>query len=162
MEGTIMKRSTAIVSAVATMGAGALLATGITGVANAGPGERVGAMHAAGPFQGHHGSGFGNKGQLGKRQGGTPVRAEYVSQDASGAFVTFRMIQGTVTAVSTSSITVKAADETSQTFVVNANTQVGKARTAGSIADLSVGDTVHVMGTVSGSTATADRIHATG
>jgi hypothetical protein len=159
MEGTIMKRSTAIVSAVATMGVGALLATGITGIASAGPGERGGGMYSSDSFRSHHGNGYGHQGHMGKRQAGTPVRGEHVVQDASGAFITYRMIQGTVTAVSSSSITVKAADDTTQIYAVNADTRVGQARSVATIADVSVGDTVHVMGKINGSTATADRIH---
>lgn len=156
-----MKRSTAIVSAVAAMGVGALLATGITSIASAGPTEQ--SRHGASSEDrgmGQHGMKGDRSGHRhGERHGGTPVRGEHVVQDSTGAFVTYRMIQGTVTAVSASSITVKAADDTTQTYTVGAQTAVTKQRAAAAISEVSVGDTVHVLGKVAGGTATAERIH---
>ena len=151
-----MKRSTTIVTAVAAMGAGALLATGITGIAIAdqGRGDRPGAS-----AEGFGKPGKGHRGMKGERHAGTPVRGEHVVQDTTGAFVTYRMIQGTVTAVSPTSITVKAADNASQTYTVTAQTTVSQKRAEATIGDVSVGSTVHVIGTVNGSTATAERIH---
>jgi hypothetical protein len=64
------------------------------------------------------------------------------------------VIRGSVTAVSSTSITVLAADTTSETFVLNADTRVLK-RTAGkpgsgakgAIGDIKTGDQVAVAGT---------------
>jgi hypothetical protein len=77
-------------------------------------------------------------------------------------FVTHDLILGTVTAVSPSSITVSAADKTSETFVVTADTKV-RVRTIGSggsfstIDKVASGDQVLVAGTGT-STMTAKHI----
>jgi hypothetical protein len=68
-----------------------------------------------------------------------------------GGFVTHDLIKGTVTSVSSTSITVQAADKTSETFVINKDTKVrlrtkGKG-TASSIASVKNGDHVLVAGT---------------
>jgi preprotein translocase subunit YajC len=68
-----------------------------------------------------------------------------------GGFVTHDLITGTVTSVSSTSITVQAADKTSEKFVVNKDTKVrvrtkGKG-TASSIASVKKGDHVVVAGT---------------
>jgi hypothetical protein len=66
-------------------------------------------------------------------------------------FVTHDVIRGAVTAVSATSITVKAADNTSETYVVNSSTKVrqrsngkGAASTIGAV---HTGDDVEVIGT---------------
>lgn len=128
-----------------TTGAAALIAAagiGMAGVAGAS------AHEGAGP-----GTGPGN----GLREG-KPILSESVIQQQDGTFVTVRRTVGDVTAVSSSSITVKAANGTSSTFVVNATTTVHKDRATATIESIAVGDTVHVLGTVTGSTATALRI----
>ena len=55
--------------------------------------------------------------------------AQIVTRNKTG-FVTHDLIRGTVTAVSATSITVQAADKTTQTFVVNGDTKV-RQRTSG-------------------------------
>jgi hypothetical protein len=81
------------------------------------------------------------------------VHGQFVTKDknASGGFVTHDVIRGTATAVSSSSITVKAADNTSQTYVVNSSTKVrqrsnGKP-TDSTISAVHTGDDVAVVGT---------------
>jgi hypothetical protein len=71
--------------------------------------------------------------------------------------VTHDAIKGAVTAVSPSSISVKAGDGTTETFTVTASTAVRIKGTSGksSIAAVKVNDTVLVTGTKSGSTDTA-------
>ena len=69
----------------------------------------------------------------------------------SSTFVTHDAIKGEVTAVSGSSITVKALDNTSETYVVNSATKV-RERSAGkgaasTIGAVSVGDHAIVIGT---------------
>jgi hypothetical protein len=76
-------------------------------------------------------------------------------------FVTHDLINGTVTAVSSDSITVSAADKTSETFVVTHDTKVrirsnGKG-SASSIDKIADGDHVLVVGTGT-STRTAKRV----
>jgi hypothetical protein len=80
-------------------------------------------------------------------------------------FVTHDLIHGSVTAVSSTSITVKAADGVSFTYTVNSDTAV-RMRTAGkphsgskgSISDVKVGDKVVVAGTGTSSPYTAKHI----
>jgi hypothetical protein len=78
------------------------------------------------------------------------VHGQFVTND-NGSFVTHDLIRGTVTAVSPTSITVKAADNTSQTYVVDSSTKVrerangkGSASTIGAVHQ---GDDVAVIGT---------------
>lgn len=85
------------------------------------------------------------------------LHSEGVIEQADGTYITVRMQQGEVTAVSATSITVKSADGYTSTYVINGDTELERDRAEGAP---QVGDTVHVRATVSGSTATADDIHA--
>ena len=85
------------------------------------------------------------------------LHGEGVIEDADGSFVTVRMQEGDVTAVSATSITVKSADGYTSTYALNDKTIVER---DGEDAAPQVGDTVHVRATVTGSTATADMVHA--
>lgn len=85
---------------------------------------------------------------------------QFVVRGKSGA-VTRDIIHGSVVAVSPSSITVRAADGTQQTYVVTAQTKVrersnGKGA-ASSISAVAVGDQALVLGTGTG-TMTANRV----
>jgi hypothetical protein len=76
--------------------------------------------------------------------------AQIVTKGKDG-FVTHNLIKGSVTAVSATSITVQAADKTSEKFVINKDTKVrvrsnGKGA-ASSIDKVAVGDQVTVAGT---------------
>jgi hypothetical protein len=88
------------------------------------------------------------------------AHAQIVTRGKNG-FVTHTLINGTVTAVSATSITVQAADKTSDTFVVDKDTKV-RVRTNGhgaasSIDKVAKGDHVAVAGTGT-STITAKHI----
>ena len=79
-----------------------------------------------------------------------------MTRDGKGStsFVTHDAIRGQVTAVSATSITVKAADNVSETYAVTSSTKVrsradGKGK-AGSIGEVKSGDAVIVLGTGSG------------
>jgi len=81
------------------------------------------------------------------------LHATWVTRDGKGStsFVTHDAIRGSVTAVSATSITVKAADNVSQTYAVTSTTKVhsradGKGK-AGSISEVKTGDKVLVAGT---------------
>jgi hypothetical protein len=79
----------------------------------------------------------------------------WVSQD-KGSPQTHDAIKGTVSAVSAASITVKSADGTSQTYVVNSDTAVRvKGTGKSSIGSVKVNDTVLVTGTAASSSAGA-------
>ncbi|MDP9117914.1 MAG: hypothetical protein M3O28_11785, partial [Actinomycetota bacterium] len=90
----------AIAMSGSASGSGTPTASSATGATNAHAGRKTLATHAL------HGS--------------------FVTREkgSSTQFVTHDAIRGTVTAVSPESITVKAADNTSQTFVVNSATKV--------------------------------------
>jgi hypothetical protein len=78
------------------------------------------------------------------------VHASWVSQNKkTGTFTTHEAIRGQVTAVSATSITVKAADSVTETYVLNASTKVHSRATkaAASISDIKTGDRVLVAGT---------------
>ncbi|SEP99180.1 DUF5666 domain-containing protein [Microlunatus flavus] len=66
--------------------------------------------------------------------------------------------RGTVTAASSTSITVKSKDGFSATYVVDAKTKVRQAKEKAAIGDVKTGDKVRVVATKDGSTLTATRI----
>lgn len=184
-----MSRSKTITITLGSLAAGAALATGVTGIAMAADSSPSPSSSAASPSAGSGSTdaaaGAQRDGQRGgPRDGGharggllgapgsEPLHGEMVVQAEDGTVSTVRMIRGTVTAVSATSITVKADDGYSATFAVGTGSTVhtglpdgprpadGTADAAGSIAEVAVGDVAHVQGTVSGSEATATRIHA--
>jgi hypothetical protein len=80
------------------------------------------------------------------------LHGTWVTRDGSdgSGFVTHSAIRGTVTAVSATSISVKAADNVTQTYVVNSDTKVrqrsdGKGSDS-SISAIKTGDKVGVIG----------------
>jgi hypothetical protein len=96
---------------------------------------------------------------------GRALHGTWVGRDAAGTgFVTHSAIRGTVTAVSATSITVKAADNFSQTFTVTKDTKVRErtqARGKGTAIDISKianGDSVAVEGTGTTSNPTAKAV----
>ena len=110
-------------------------------------------------FRGHGFGGFGRFGGfggLGLGGLGGVVHGQITERTSSGGFQTVDVQTGTVTAVSSSSITVKSADGYSATYVVISSTEVN-AQAAG-ISTVKVGDTVELTATVSGRTATAASI----
>ena len=176
-----MSRTRTITLTVGSLAAGAILATGITGLAMAadstpGPTSPTGTSPAAAAVPGTPGDPHAGRQHLpGMRggPGGQALHGELVVKAADGTISTVRTINGTVTAVSSSSITVKADDGYSSTFSVAATTEVrvgapdftqGRADPSAvstdAITDVTVGDVAHVDGTVTGSTATATEVHA--
>jgi hypothetical protein len=82
--------------------------------------------------------------------------AQWVTGRQGGTFVTHDAIRGKVTAVSATSLTVLALDNTSETYSVTSTTKVhirsASARaTLGSISQVKVGEQVGVLGTGAGS-----------
>jgi hypothetical protein len=75
---------------------------------------------------------------------------------SGGGYRTLDVQDGTVTAVSTGSVTVKSADGFTHTYTVTSNTLV--AAGAAGIGSVKTGNTIFVIATVSGSTATAANI----
>ena len=103
---------------------------------------------------GHHASAL-------KRLAARAVHGEIVTKDAAGNFVTHDLIHGVVTSVSASSITVLAADKTSETYIVTSATHVrqrsGGTGSPSSISAVHKGDQVYVLGTGT-TTLTAKRV----
>ena len=89
---------------------------------------------------------------MGPGTGGV-VHGQVVVPKSGGGYQTLDIQRGTVTAVSSSSVTVKSSDGYTATYSVTSNTLVN-AESAG-IGSVKSGDSVFVTATVSGSTATA-------
>ena len=84
------------------------------------------------------------------------VHGQLTVPKSGGGYQTVDVQDGTVTAVSTGSVTVKSADGFTATYTVTSKTVVD-AEAAG-IGSVKKGDTIFVTATVSGSTATAANI----
>ncbi len=171
-----MSRASTIAISVGSLAAGAIIATSLTGIAmaeDASPSPSTGTSTAPdGREFGSMHEGMGMRGGMGRHGGmhgdrlGQPVHGESVVKKDDGSFVTVRDIRGSVTAVSATSITVKAEDGFTSTFAVDGDTDVrtglptrGSGSATGSISDVKVGDIAHVRGTVDGSSATATEVH---
>ncbi|MFG2044105.1 hypothetical protein [Dactylosporangium sp. NPDC048998] len=102
-------------------------------------------------FQGNGGFGRGGAGGLGGM-----LHGDFVVKNGNGQYVTERLQTGTVTAVSATSITAKSEDGHATTFVVGESTRVSNGMST--ISDVKAGDTVTIVGLVSGDTATATEI----
>ena len=134
--------------------AASILGAGGTALALTGSDGPSGSSAGSGARAGHH-LGHGKARLLKRLQ-----HAEIVTKNAKG-FVTHELIKGTVTDVSSTSITVQAADKTSETFTVNGDTKV-RVRSGGkgapsSIGKVAKGDQVFVGG-VGASTPTAKHV----
>lgn len=182
-----MSRTRTITLTLGSIAAGAVLATGVTGLALAddtaapSPGASSSAPAgdaASGPMgQRDRGDrmrdGRGGPGGLhGMRGGpmGAALHGEFTVKAEDGTISTVRQVRGTVSAVTSTSITVTAEDGYTATFAVDADTEVrtglptrdrgAAGSTTQSIADVAVGDVARVHGTVSGTSATAAHVHA--
>jgi hypothetical protein len=116
-----------------------------------GPGPRDGAGNAppGGP------GGPGGHGWGGPRAGGPDfLHGRFVRQSGT-SYITEDVQQGTVTAVSATSLTVRSTDGYSETYVLTSSTRYGR---DGKASDIAVGDKVMVRATVTGGTATATSV----
>jgi hypothetical protein len=134
-----------------------------SGLPSGGPGSRGGPGHMGGPGVGP-GRGFGGPGGPGGFAGpggfgarGQVLHGEEVVQHGT-TYVTIDEQTGKVTAVTSTSITVKSSDGYTATYVVGSATRIGKKGAAAKVSDVAVGDTVRIEGTKSGGTVTADRV----
>jgi hypothetical protein len=84
------------------------------------------------------------------------IHGQFTAPKSGGGYQTYDAQQGTVTAVSANSVTVKSADGYTFTYTVTSKTVVD-AQAAG-IGSVKKGDTVFVIATVSGTTATAANV----
>lgn len=122
-------------------------------------------------------SGKVDKSNANKFQRPRQLHSESVVKKADGSFETQLTQQGTVDSVSPTSVTVKSEDGFTRSYAVNAETKITKfpapaadgspakgddgkrlKPTAGTIADIAVGDAVRISGVKNGDQATAARI----
>lgn len=139
------------------------LAAGAAGVAAAATGGSPSPSPSQGSSQGNtqaprgHGP-FGKPGWGHGRfgPGADALHGEFVVPGKSGGYQTIDVQRGTVTAVSTSSLTVRSSDGYSATYTVTANSFVGANRDG--IGSVKNGDQIGVLAVKSGGTLTAVRI----
>ena len=92
--------------------------------------------------------------KLGHRGLGRGLHGEFVVKGKDGAYVTVVTVRGEVTAVSATSVTIKAEDGFTATYAITGDTKV-RGHDVDKIADVEVGDRGGAVGTKSGSTLTA-------
>jgi len=138
-------------------GAGAALASTDSGTpvapssVAATPAPSPGQPGAMGPGAHHFGGGFGFGGGL-----FGALHGQFVMAKPGGGFQTVDVQNGQVTAVSSTSITLKSSDGFSHSYTVSGSTIVDAQRDG--IGSVKVGNRASVVATVSGSTATAASI----
>jgi hypothetical protein len=118
------------------------------------PSASAPSWHGRGPGGSGHFGGFGGFG-IGGGLGGV-IHGQVTVPKSGGGYQTVDVQNGTVSSVSSSSITVKSADGFSATYAVSSSTEVN-AQAAG-IGTVKTGDTVEVTATVSGGKPTAASI----
>jgi hypothetical protein len=84
------------------------------------------------------------------------IHGQFVTPKPGGGYQTIDTQRGTVTAVSTNSLTVKSSDGYTKTYQVTGSTNVDAQRAG--IGSVKTGQTVSVSATVKGSSATATQI----
>ncbi len=149
-------RSSRVVTIVIGVVAALVLVGGGIAVAKAVDNGSSTGTNQGGPGGGQFG-GPGGQGGPGHADGlNGALHGDFVASDGNGGYVTKRLQSGTVTAVSATSITAKSADGYSTTFVVSSSTSVDNGVDA--IGNVKTGDTVTIVGPVSGGTATATTV----
>lgn len=156
---------------VGAIAAGALAATALTGVAVAtqavaddetatSEGTSKSKDAATGERKPGKNGGFGGmKGLAGKAlgMGMGMLHGEVVVETEDGIYETQQVQRGEVTAVSDASITVVSEDGFEVTYALDVDTKLKRDREDGAA---QVGDTVHVVGVIDGSTTTAQAVMA--
>ncbi|GAB3581486.1 hypothetical protein GCM10027445_53420 [Amycolatopsis endophytica] len=136
--------------------AAAAIAVGVAGAGGV-------AIYAAGgstdasATQGGPGGGIQMPGGPGGSQAAlsSALHGEYVVSDGKGGYTTEAMQIGTVTGISSTSLTAHSDDGYTRTYTIDSDTAAGNDADLSSIA---TGDTVTVVASVSGQTATADTV----
>ncbi len=144
----------AVVLAVVIVGGGTAVAIAATQPTAAS------ATHANAGVSGGQVTSGGGSGRHGGGYSGGPfanaVHGDFVARTSSGGFVTERFQTGTVTKLGTTSITVTSQDHYVGHYLINGSTVLNHGSIA--LSDIQVDDTVTVIATVSGSTATATTV----
>jgi hypothetical protein len=163
-EGRPMILSKRVALAIAGFAAAAVVGT--AGVAAATAPDPSGAPAPSSPGASAPDAGTGAPGRADERHGderhgklkhralGRGLHGEFVVKGEDGTYVTLVSVRGEVTAVSATSVTFKAEDGFTATYVVNSETRV-RGHDVDKIADVKVGDKGGAVGTKSGSTLTA-------
>jgi hypothetical protein len=100
--------------------------------------------------------GLGGLGRgLGQGLNGTALHGEFVVKDSAGKIVTRVVQHGQVTAVSTTSISLKSDDGFTGTYAVNGDTKVRVGGDNAAISGVKTGNEAWIVATRSGSTSTA-------
>lgn len=109
--------------------------------------------HFRGPANGTGGNSGGNGGTpggAGNAPLGQALHGDFTTPDGQGGYRTQRLQSGQVTAISATSLTVASKDNYTQTYAITNTTRKA--------APVNTGDTITVVATVTGDTATADTI----
>jgi asparagine N-glycosylation enzyme membrane subunit Stt3 len=109
-----------------------------------------------GPNGGFGGGGFGGRGGAGLGAIGDALHGDFVVSNGNNGYTTERLQTGTVTAISATDVTVKSTDGYTQSYVIGGSTSVD--RGSNKITDVVKGNTVTVVATLSGQTATANTV----
>ncbi|MFF5080519.1 hypothetical protein ACFY36_26000 [Actinoplanes sp. NPDC000266] len=152
-------RKNAKLAAAGALVAVAVASAGITAGVMAATGSDSSASAQGGPGGGQFpgGGGMNGGGTMGGGTGAsTALHGEYVVSDGNGGYTTQVTQTGTVSAVSSSSMTVKSTDGYSQTYVITTSTTVDNG--ADQISSVATGHTVRVIATSADSKATATSI----
>src|SRR4051794_1604166 len=106
---------------LAGVAAAVVLGAGTAALAASGSGSTPSPSASA---SSHPGKPAAGKAHLGRMLARRSLHGTWVTRDGSSGFVTHDAIRGQVTAVSAGSITVKAADNVSQTYAITSDTKV--------------------------------------
>lgn len=150
------KRTAALVAAWTTVGVvGAAALTGVAMAADSGssptPSTSTSASSTAGTAAGL--AGHPGLARL-RKLGGNVLHGEFVVRAKQGDQTVDTQL-GAVTAVSPTSITVKSSDGYTQTWTLSSATRVRAGQQKGTVSDLSVGETVRLLGKKASGDATA-------
>ena len=151
--------------AAALVGAGAIGATLLTGVAFAASTSSPATPERAMVSSSRTGNGPAEAGLLGDGAGLPGLARNFLHGDAvvknsEGVAENLRIVVGDVTAVDAAGITVRATDGYEQAFAVSPDTEIKRSRQDATTADIQVGDKAFAVGIVDGGTVTAKRIGA--
>lgn len=137
--------------ATAVLGAGAL--TGVAMAAGSAPGASSGPSAGAAVANAPATGGTARAARL-RVLGQRVLHGEFTVQTKNGVKLVDTEI-GVITAVTPTSVAVRASDGYTQTWALDASTHVRANRQKGTLADLKVGETVRLLGPASGGSATA-------
>ncbi|WAL64114.1 hypothetical protein ORV05_24430 [Amycolatopsis cynarae] len=141
--------------AVAVVAAGGAAVYAASSGSGGSSGSSASGQNGAGGMMGGPGGQGGQGGMGGQSALSGALHGEYTVSGTNGTYTTELMQTGTVTAVGSTSLTAKSADGYVRTYTIDGNTAVGNNANSSSIA---TGDTVTVVATVNGGTATATRV----